>query len=454
VLTRSDSYNVVAPDSPNTTLVKTPRSIPYFDGMSLRDLVLEEKHGVAVDANGDVLQWGLGFFDPSSREIQQGALDDVPLARRREKARANELQPRGELAGRTLHPVKTLTGKNIVRVVANDQKIYALAKNGDVYIFSSLQTLQSPGKPAGWSLNPLKLFNLFAGPTIDHERMQTLAPLKSGETFTSLEGGSSHILALTSKGRTFAAPIDDAGNAFGQLGLSRVQLNSSPDSDGKPRRIETLLEPRMLELDGPRDPHPQRRLPAWAMPPGMESFGEPAVPVKRDAAGRKQRPKDLVEDVLRPRYCTTLHEVPALRGVEIAQIAAGSEHSVARTPSGLVLGWGRQTHGQTGLSNALGMECVPIPSEIVLSKCFPNTSVDIRCTDVKAAADNTFFTMSRREPGTVAGGKIDVLAVGKGQWGTLGNAMWSQVTSVPVKVKTVSGLIECESFTLLLREHS
>jgi alpha-tubulin suppressor-like RCC1 family protein len=186
----------------------------------------------------------------------------------------------------------------------------------------------------------------------------------------------------------------------------------------------------------------------------MESFGEPAVPVKRDAAGRKQRPKDLVEDALRPRYCTTLHEVPALRGVEIAQIAAGSEHSVARTPSGLVLGWGRQTHGQTGLSNALGMECVPIPSEIVLSKCFPNTSVDIRCTDVKAAADNTFFTMSRREPGTVAGGKIDVLAVGKGQWGTLGNAMWSQVTSVPVKVKTVSGLIECESSRLLLREHS
>lgn len=45
------------------------------------------------------------------------------------------------------------------------------------------------------------------------------------------------------------------------------------------------------------------------------------------------------------RFCTQLFEIPALKGVEVAQIAAGSRNSFVRTPSGRVLGWGANGHG-------------------------------------------------------------------------------------------------------------
>lgn len=57
--------------------------------------------------------------------------------------------------------------------------------------------------------------------------------------------------------------------------------------------------------------------------------------------------------------------------------------------------------------------------------------------------DSSEFSSKSQAALTLASGsKIDVLACGKGQWGGLGNAMWSQVNGNPTKVKTVSGLME------------
>lgn len=155
--------------------------------------------------------------------------------------------------------------------------------------------------------------------------------------------------------------------------------------------------------------------------------------------------KPLTEPVSSIRWCTTLHEIPALRKVNIVQVAAGSEHSLARTHDGRVLAWGRHTHGQCGLGSNFSMECVPIPTEVVLNRSFSNSSTDVKATSIAAGADNSFFMTSRRETGSSSAKsplKIDLLAVGKGQWGTLGNAMWSQVAAQPARVKTVSGLME------------
>jgi len=94
------------------------------------------------------------------------------------------------------------------------------------------------------------------------------------------------------------------------------------------------------------------------------------------------------------------------------------------------------------------MECVPVPTEVVLSRSFSNASLDVRASSIAAGADNSFFMTTRRESsGTGIGQKIDLLASGKGQWGTIGNAMWSQVVSQPSRVKTVSGLIEFSEAT-------
>ena len=450
----SNRYNVVAPDAPMTTFIKSPRSIPYFDGVALRDLSMEERHGVAVDANGDVFQWGLGFFDASLEMVnKQENLDDVPLGRRREKEKANELTPRGSLGAQALAPVRTLVGKDIVKVATSDNKIFALSKKGKVYVFSSVQERQWPGRAASWSWNPLSLFGMFAKSTIDHEELQPIpaARLSGSEKITDIRAGSHHLLALSSKGRTFSTPLDTDGNAYGQLGTRRVVLGT------KAHYVETVMEPRMLtEAEQKPTFHQTQVLPAWALPPGFEEGSKTKRPVtgpeNRGIYVRDRTPAGIAVSsdeggVVAPasniRYCTTLHEIPTLRGIEVAQIAAGSDHSIARTRRGQVLGWGRQTHGQTGLGAQIALEAVPAPAEIVLARAFPNTSVDIHCTDIAAGADNSFFTMSRREPGGLGSGvRIDVLAVGKGQWGSLGNAMWSQVTLAPVKVKTVSGLME------------
>ncbi|PWN53046.1 RCC1/BLIP-II [Violaceomyces palustris] len=418
----SNRYNVVAPDAPQITFVKSPRSIPYFDQVALRDIVLEEKHGVAVDANGDVLQWGLGFFDSTCRHPTP--IEDIPLGRRREKSFSNEKSPMGPMALQPLPPVHTLKGKNIVKLAATEEKVFALSKDGKVYVFSAIRSLQLPTKPPVWSLNPLSLFGALDPPTIDHEvlTLSASSSLARGEVIADISAGQSHLLALTSRGKALSMPLDASANAFGQLGARKVFLNSPTNSNQAATLVETTFEPRMLQE--------------------LEDIAE-------GSSGKAmQPPLPLTEPPSSIRYCTTLREVPALRSVKIAQISAGSEHSLARTCDGRVLGWGRHTHGQVGLGSNLALECVPVPSEIVLSKCFPNSSSDVRCTDIAAGGDNSFFMTTRREAGS--GGvteKIDLLAAGKGQWGTLGNAMWSQVQSQPVRVKTVSGLMEYSEAT-------
>jgi alpha-tubulin suppressor-like RCC1 family protein len=470
------------------TLVRSPRSIPYFDGMALRHILLEEKHAAAIDANGDLLQWGLGFFDASCRtkksSVSSGAIDEVPLGRRRDKIRANELTPLGSEAAQPRIPIKTLQGKNLVKVVGSDTKVYALSKKGDVYVLSALEILQQPGKLAPWSLNPFKLFGLFASRMPDHEKLSAAAncKLSRGEKVIDIDAGVSHFVAVTNKGRTFSCPIDSRANDYGQLGTKRVFLNSPTEGEASRKQsktVEAVLEPRMFRLDdfleNEQKLNLQNLLPDWALPPAVADSGQgglkpqklpyspsshPIVrlPPEATAAARRaaqaeadRKAREMAEMVTESpssiRYCTTLHEIPALRGITIDQISVGNEHSLAKTTEGRVLAWGRHTHGQCGLGSQIAMECVPVPSEVVLSKCFSNNSIDVACTAIKAGADNSFFITSRRESGSqMRGGgfKVDVLAAGKGQWGTLGNAMWSQVAASPVRVKTVSGLLECE----------
>ncbi|CAO1629906.1 unnamed protein product [Parajaminaea phylloscopi] len=452
----SNRYNVVAPDSPSTTLVKTPRSIPYFAGMALRDIVLEEKHGVAVDAHGDVVQWGLGFFDPTSR-LQVENLEEAPLGRRREKEKANELAPRGSQAALPREPVKTLIGKNIVQVAANDEKVYALSQTGEVYVFAAQQHLQhsrKSGKP--WSANPLTLFGTFAAADIDYAKI-TMAPsvsLARGDRVTKLAAGTSHLAALTKQGRVFSLPIDQNGNAFGQLGSRRVLLNAPATSDSKPSTVEAVMEPRLLAqlADASQPDNATTLAPSQLPPPSTESgvTSRPQPQAIGTATDPPPAPVPLTEPVGSIRYCTTLSEIPSLKNVAIAEIAVGNEHCLARTPEGRVLAWGRHTHGQLGLGSNFSIECIPVPSEVVLAKCFPSSSRDVRCTGLAAGGDNSFFVTERKEEGRLGtGNSIDVLAAGKGQWGTLGNAMWSQVKPDPTRVKTVSGLMEFSERTNL-----
>lgn len=52
------------------------------------------------------------------------------------------------------------------------------------------------------------------------------------------------------------------------------------------------------------------------------------------------------------------------------------------------------------------------------------------------------FTVERKDGISID--TVDVLVCGNGQWGGLGNSMFSNFQSSPVRAKGVSGLSECE----------
>ena len=76
-----------------------------------------------------------------------------------------------------------------------------------------------------------------------------------------------------------------------------------------------------------------------------------ADPLWNSSRSERITPANTVSDNLvnvddsKIRFCLSLFEIPVLRGVDIAQIAAGSRTSFARTTNGRVLGWGANEYG-------------------------------------------------------------------------------------------------------------
>jgi Regulator of chromosome condensation (RCC1) repeat len=120
---------------------------------------------------------------------------------------------------------------------------------------------------------------------------------------------------------------------------------------------------------------------------------------------------------------------------------------------------------QLGLGSTTTLSCVFVPTEIPLSRAFPS-GTSVRCTDVAAGealpngtkdvccshtyphhigGDIAYFTIeSFTDPHSTP--VIDIFACGMGQYGALGNGLYSQAQGTPVKVKNISGNMTCMSF--------
>ncbi|KAF2800844.1 mitochondrial protein-like protein Fmp25 [Melanomma pulvis-pyrius CBS 109.77] len=185
----SNSGRVVAPDSQDT-FVKTPRRIPFFDGVLLRDIKMDRNFAAAVDEKGDLLQWGADF----SKDMAQ--------------------------------PTRTLRGKNLVSVALSRDRIVALSARGDVYSIPVSQEDQKVGpKPASTSWIP------FWGSAENNMsyRIRTPANLAWNERVTDIASGLEHALLLTSSGRvfSFASGTQDFPSK-GQLGIPGLTWQTRP----------------------------------------------------------------------------------------------------------------------------------------------------------------------------------------------------------------------------------
>jgi alpha-tubulin suppressor-like RCC1 family protein len=152
-------------------------------------------------------------------------------------------------------------------------------------------------------------------------------------------------------------------------------------------------------------------------------------------------------------------EVPALRGVDVVQVAACSRSSFVRTDAGRVLGWGANDYGyvptdpllisvrllnlnrQIGLGGNVTLDTITVPTEVVLWRSTPS-GTRTRCIDLNAGGDLAFFTVERVDGTSIS--NVEVLSCGNGQYGGLGNALFTNAQSVPVRTRAVSGLLECK----------
>lgn len=255
-----------------------------------------------------------------------------------------------------------------------------MSKNGSLYVVSASKAFQDRdqyrAEKSWWNW----IFGTDAG--VDFVELQADGGLKRGEKWTGVSAGSHHVLAVTNKGRTFSLPLSPAGNSHRQLGTRQV--------------FET--------------PFPVASSSAAA------AVLSSSLPPESDV-----------------RFETKLTEIASLKGLEVAQVASSDRTSLARTPTGRVLGWGANESGQIGLGSNAAVEMITVPVEVVLARNYPG-GTHLKCTDVKAGGQMTFFTVER----TMAGKEpaVDLLACGNGMSGSLGNGLWSSACGVPTKVKT------------------
>lgn len=392
----SNQYNVINPNEPGVQQVQYPVNASWLKDVALRDLRLHERHAACVDAKGDVYQWGDGFFgsNPTSKSEPQ-------------------------------EPKLTLRGHNIIQLQLTESRIYALSASGKIYVIAANAEQQKmpsskplPASTTSW-WGPWTWGT--QGNVIEIAEIAPKQKLGRGEQFVSISAGKNHLLALTSSGRTMVHPMNKNANTHGQLGLRKFDIPTASSSTdiASPPRIPVELVPRAVA-----DPF------ATASP--FSRSAASAVPSSTSTN------IDGIDDQ-HIRFSDALFEIPSLKGIKVSQIAAGDRTSFVVTDSGRVLGWGANEFGQIGLGGNMTLDTIILPTEVVLSRNVPG-SVRTRCIDISAGGDLTCFVAERTDGESLV--YADLLTCGNGQWGGLGNNLYSNAQGNPVRARNVSGLRE------------
>ncbi|KIY68636.1 RCC1/BLIP-II protein [Cylindrobasidium torrendii FP15055 ss-10] len=340
-------------DGSSVEALRTPTIASWLDGVALRDLVVHKDHAACVDANGDVYQWGRGHSN----------LDKPNL---------------------------TLRNKNIIQVQATESRLYALSAAGRIYCLEANSVKQE--RQPGISPPPSSSWLWAEDNKIDFVEVTPATSLGRRESFKSISAGDHHLLAVTSSGRTFAHPIDQYANAYGQLGFRKIRI----PQPGSTSTIPAQLVPKTLT--------------------------EKSVAV---AETTENWTKDSI------RFCPYIFEIPALVDVPVAQATAGGRSSFALTTSGRILGWGANDYGQIGLGGNVTLDTITVPTEVILKRSVA------KCTNVSAGGDLTSFMVRNATDNSV-----DILMCGNGQWGGLGNNVFSNAQATPTRARGIGALTE------------
>ncbi|KAK1145574.1 hypothetical protein N8T08_004132 [Aspergillus melleus] len=269
----------------------------------------------------------------------------------------------------------------------------------------------------------------------------------TGKNLTSLCMSSDRILALSSDGSVYSLPIarDDQTSGrklkegswvpfwSGTAGVSYRLLQPSLKLGERITSISGGLEHALLLTSSGR---------VFSVASSTESYpshGQLGVPGLAWAT-RPQGPVD------------TCHEVTALKGFKIAQIATGDYHSLALSKDGSVFAFGDNSFGQLGMQFDPSLPFSDTPTMIPIERLYRGNIWFPKATRIAAGGANSFFTVDAKRiigPGENPSAirdldriTADTWTCGRGIWGALGNGKWIHLQDSPTKVKPLSGLFE------------
>ena len=138
---------------------------------------------------------------------------------------------------------------------------------------------------------------------------------------------------MTSSGRTFAHPLSDQANAYGQLGIRKFDIPNSQTSSSR-KQIE-LIPKAIANPFGNKTAYSRSSNPLTASALRVSDSTEAGQ-------GTNTESKDSDEEFSSDK----LFEIPSLKGIKVAQAAAGAHSSYIRTAEGgRVLAWGANQYG-------------------------------------------------------------------------------------------------------------
>lgn len=269
----------------------------------------------------------------------------------------------------------------------------------------------------------------------------------TGKNLSSLCMSHDRILALASDGKVYSLPIskDD------QLSGNKPKEGSwVPFVSGKSGVNYRMLQPKLgmtekvISISGGQDhalllTNSGRVFSVASSTENYPSFGQLGVP----GLAWSTRPKGPVD---------TCHEITALKGSRIIQIATGDYHSLALSKDGEVFAFGDNSFGQLGVEFDINSPFVDAPVSVPISKLYRKKEWSTKATQIAAGGANSFFAVDAQriqaasdDPSTIqelGRTTADVWTSGRGIWGLLGNGRWTHMQDVPTKVKTLCGLFE------------
>ncbi|KAE8152704.1 regulator of chromosome condensation 1/beta-lactamase-inhibitor protein II [Aspergillus avenaceus] len=279
----------------------------------------------------------------------------------------------------------------------------------------------------------------------DYKPTKTL----TGKNLTSLCMSSDRILALSSDGNVYSLPIardDQCGGRkpnekswvpfwSGTANVSYRALQPSLKLGEKFTSIKGGLEHALLLTNYGR---------VFSVASSTESypsFGQLGVPGLTWAT----RPKGPVD------MC---HEIQALKGIKITQIAAGDYHSAVLSKDGSLFTFGDNSFGQLGMEFDSSIPYCDAPTPVPIRSLYKGNIWFPKVTGIAAGGANSFFTVDAQRivgPGENPSAvrdldriTADTWTCGRGIWGALGTGKWTHMQDAPTKVRSLSGLFEYE----------